>query len=307
MLAVNSKPLDFNDPKCPYVKRVNEAVEKLYGMNMNIIRLSYTERHKRRNPEDPNMVERAVRVRIPTEVTFVYEGVTETWTWYETSKVSSDGRIDNYKPTAKNFLGNETFYKGKSDKTLLYFMVFCTPSCAKIPSLKDMQNPDVKMASWYVELPEIEAMDRAEMDKLAGEIYNRIYKSDISDAILWAKAMGISGADLMQEMTLRTTLAKIAMISKDNMNKFLETSLNKDIVYIRATITDAMACGLIGMDKRGGRIVWRMKKDNKFDAELCRVEPGNDEQKTIEQYFIMNPANREKIIELTNALKKQNE
>jgi hypothetical protein len=306
MLKVNGKEVVLSDKSCPYAKRVNESIAKLYKMNQGQIRLKYTERHKRYDPEDRRRVEYATAVRFQTEATLIVEGETEHWMWYQTARPLSNGAIE-YKPTAYRFTGNELFMEGKSDKTLLYFMVFISPLCQKVGSLKDIQNPEQKAASWFVELPEEEAMERAELQKLTGVIFQKVYGGNTEDLVLWAKAMGIHGADRMQEMTLKTTLAQIATVDKRSMTLFLEDiSVKADLSEFKAAVTDFIETGTIALDGRGkGKQVWKMREDGKLSKVIVQVEPGEDPNLVIQRYVIENPRAYDRLKELCKAIKNQ--
>lgn len=303
MLKVNGKEINLQDKNCPYAKRVNDAVTKLYRMNQGQIRLKYTERHKRYDPEDRRRVEYANAVRFQTEATLIVNGETEHWMWYQTAKPMSNGSIE-YKPTAYRFTGNEIFYENKSDKSLLYFMVFISPRCQKVGSLAELQNEEQKAASWYVELPEEEAMERAELQSLTGKIYQKVYGGEMNDLVLWAKAMGIIGADRMQEMTLKVTLSQVATVDKKAMLLFLEdVSVKMDKAEFKAAVTDFIETGTIALDRRGNKTVWKMRENGRLQTVIANVEPGQDPNLVIFRHIIEHPNTYDKLKETCKALK----
>ena len=296
MLAVNGVQIDrtSNDK---YAKRVNEALKALYSA-ANIepkkgrITLSLHSNHI--NSSFAGQDSHLLGMKFQPTKTIVVDGQSETWTYYTSKKHFKNEDI--YEPKSLDFTSDGLVFSRNTDEDLLFFMVFISDKCEKVPSLAKYQNPEQAMASWKIELPELEARDFYENDRKIQMITNFIYPTDEDQDIdklrVVAKAMGMSGTDNMSIQSLSVQLKRLAVSSVANMDLFLN---NMDITpntETAAVVQSAIEAGIIALDTRFGKKKWSYTTDGKLggkEDKICDVLPGQQEKAVIVKYFMNNP------------------
>ena len=131
MLAVNGKPIDFNEKSNPYVVEIEKAYKEIKKMKFPI-RFKFPEHYLKPDPINKN------RPKSPAGILVPYSSVTngkfgsETWTYFETSIKRSD-KIEFY-PERFNFSGNLALGKDKID--LIYYLLYKCPYSSEVKSDK---------------------------------------------------------------------------------------------------------------------------------------------------------------------------
>jgi len=164
------------------------------------------------------------------------------------------------------------------NKGLLYFLVYVSPCCEKIPSIAAEQNPTRHTPVYTVDMPEIEAMNVIEVTGKVISIKNKIL-NDLSDVQLriFASAQNIPNTEEAPVSVLKTRLMAMVDANPNLVEKFEKDINVNPSVELQATVNRGIEGGIIVLDKRGGRRVWKYRGENgktTFSGDLIYECPG---------------------------------
>ena len=282
MISVNGKDLNFNDKNDPHVKRFMESIEKLRRISGGSIVLDWTESHFAVHKDDKRQREHATEVTVPMTQNFVYKGINERWVYY--NDTHDTGKKIKYLPKSYPFKGDLGFNSEAANMELLFFLVFVSPQCEKLPKLLEFQNPAKGTPDYRLLLPELAAADEVALGKKIGMIQYQVYnKLEVEQIRTLAQAFGISGTEKMRENSLKLALVKLATENEESMDRFLNNYNINPSVEFEAVVNLAIEKNLIHKRNQFGRPRWVYKTtDGKIGEEIVPLAKGeNDKQALI--------------------------
>lgn len=299
MLKVNDIVIDFahpSDAAAPYVKLIDKRVDDLIKKTGGNIHLSFSNHFSQKSElfsksgdsVGQSVTEHATGVQVELSATIYSHGNAEVWQYYENMKegTNSEGgkqiiyRLNDgrrrltFKGEGQRFnVKDKNFNKG-----LLYFLVYVSPCCEKVPSLSDSMNPEVHVPVYKVEMPEIEAMNVIEITGKVIAIKNKIL-NDLSDVQLkvFAGAQNIPNTEDMPVSVIKKRLMEMIDSSPSIVEKF-EREINVNpAVNLQSIVNSAINGGICVLDKRGGKRLWKYRGENgktTFSGDLIYDCPG---------------------------------
>jgi hypothetical protein len=289
MLTVNGKVLLLKDKAMEndeHVKIVKKCLDLIKQKAGKQIILDWVNELYTPKENEPHVREHPTGFVIPCTTTVLRDGGTEIWV-YSNRPPKMVGTTVKHQPKFYKFLQTTGFNGSNADLELLYYLVFISPFCEKIPSLQQYQNPNPehKLAYYRLLLPELEAQLAVEMGKKTNMIGNKIY-NELSFEQLKKLAQGtfeISGTDNMQESTLKVALHRIATSSNENMEKFLMDFNINPFVELKADVMIAIEKRIVAMNRQFGRPKWcYITKEGKMGDAIINVPSGETEDKAKE-------------------------
>jgi hypothetical protein len=266
MLAVNGKTLLLRDKSMEndlHVKLVNDCIALVRRKAGKQIVLDWTISYMAENPDDKRMREHAMGFTFPLTTNIIRDGVTEVWTYYR--EVKTFGQEKKYWPKKERFCDELMgFSSANADMELLFYMVFISPFCEKIPQLATKQNPNIKneLPAWKLLLPEEEAASAVELGRKDAMIKHKIYNElKFDELVKLAQSFGVTGTQNMQENSLRVALIRMATIDNESMERFLQDFNINPFVELMADVNVAIEKNIIRIDGRMGKPKWCYTKE----------------------------------------------
>jgi hypothetical protein len=202
----------------PYVEIILKRLKNLAIKCNNQIHLTLTNAHYQEVPEVNKQKQETGHVireycqayEVEPIASVIEGGSQQDWRYY--NRKTHDGKYVIGKGERRIAFKSEgrrfDFNSPNCDKDLLYFLVYLSPDCEKVPVLNGHQNPQVKQAHYKVEMPEIEAKNFIEVEETVSNVKAAILKMDLAELRTFAQSKSIAGTERLNEDRLKAILIR---------------------------------------------------------------------------------------------------